>query len=178
MVRKRDKTGGSDDKRGRIAVGQDNPLPPSPRRASERTRRRRRRARVAEHPPTPRKRTQTLKNMCDDHGQHRAQAQIRDPASATLADRPLSGPGATERRRRARRRLGRPSRGGGGANGSCAPVFTCYAYREDDRHATALNLRQMRRGVCEKFEERTTFSHPSLSHPSLQYVVAYRVWRI
>jgi len=23
--------------------------------------------------------------------------------------------------------------------------------------------------VCEKFEEWTTFSHPSLSHPSLQY---------
>jgi hypothetical protein len=27
--------------------------------------------------------------------------------------------------------------------------------------------------VCEEFEEWTTFWHPSLSHPSLQYVVAY-----
>ena len=51
MVRKRDQTGGSDDKRGRIAVEQDDPLPPSSRRASNCARRRRRRARVAEHPP-------------------------------------------------------------------------------------------------------------------------------
>jgi hypothetical protein len=36
------------------------------------------------------------------------------------------------------------------ANGSCAPVFTWYAYREDDRHATAeLSDRQTdeKRGV-------------------------------
>ena len=64
MVRKRDQTGGSDKQRGRIAVEQDNLLPPCPYRESGRARRRRR-ARVAKYPPT-------------------------------LADRPLSGTGATE----------------------------------------------------------------------------------
>jgi len=82
-------------------------------------------------------------------------SQTRDPGPATLADRPLSETGATERPWHARRPLGRPAR-----EGCARTYFTQYHFANSAGPTDE-------RGVCEKIISFGRFSHPSLSHPSL-----------
>jgi len=65
-----------------------------------------------------------------------------------------------------------------GVGGARERFFTYYRSRQTTDTARPLNFQKDdERGVCEKLIRFVSFLHPSLSHPSLQYVVAYGIWR-